>query len=179
MGLTGDPELEVMDSLDLVLSDLVLQVNPDPRGPCGEPLDQPLPADAPSITVQIDNGPVLSHVTWKSDQAKQWAYDNLADTTPGCGPWESDTPFGGPQTATLVDAWLFDGVGDGASGTVLSVVGPNSPDVALSVSAILVVVDDAVSALTFFGAAVPEDFMRNTAIAMAEKLRVALGAGTS
>ncbi len=173
-GFTGDPEIKIVEPDEIGAQD-----DPDPRGPCGAVIDQPQLADGDSILFQVDRGPVLMHVTWQSDQAAKWAQAMLKDLTPGCDPWQSDTPFGGPQTVTPQEAWTFDGIGDVAFGTVQSIVGPNNPaGASLNVSNVVVVIGDAVSVLTAFGMDLQEDFMRNTAFAMVEKLRLALESGS-
>lgn len=75
--------------------------NPDPRGPCGAPIDQPDLSRGATV-VFAGRGFVLTEsiVELTEDRARTFMDAFLADATPGCGKFDSMTNQGVVQTVT-------------------------------------------------------------------------------
>lgn len=92
----GLPELERVPENEAELFE-----NPDPRAPCGAPIDQP-DLSRGATAVFASSAFTLSDtvVALSEDAARSYLDANLADATPGCGPYRSRTNQGFTQTVT-------------------------------------------------------------------------------
>ena len=99
--------------------------NPDPRGPCGTPIDQPDFQSGAATAFQAPGGTVFSYVAdLPGDVVDRWFLAMHRDERPGCPDWSSHTPYGYDQQNHHVGEVLLPAFGDDRLADVTRVTTP-------------------------------------------------------
>jgi hypothetical protein len=109
------PRAGLLGLTEVDLEEGPLYENPDPRGPCGATSASRLKfQDAAIAFFQSPSGVSVLHALWNlpPGQAAAVLAEARADMRPGCPPFESDTPFGGPQVNEFLGAIDLPSIGE-------------------------------------------------------------------
>jgi hypothetical protein len=91
--------------------DPALLQNPDPRGPCGARISIPDPSDGVATQFK-QKGLTIYAITQSTQDGQHWIDQVRGDTTPGCGPYDTQVALRGAQTVTPLGAIDLPRVGD-------------------------------------------------------------------
>ena len=119
------------DTTQVPVDEANLFENPDPRAPCGAMIAQPKFGDAALAWFQSPSSSVsLLQAVWElpSGEADAFLAALTRDIRSGCPPFESDTPFGGPQTNEFLGTVPLRPLGDDRVALSARIKGPESDE---------------------------------------------------